>query len=70
MRVVDRDEHDEPRLGDGHEPDERRDVLAGRIAVRTRLLGGAGLAADRVTGDLRRIAGGAVLVDDVRQHLP
>src|SRR4051794_24518034 len=63
-RLLHLDEHDEPRLRRRHEADERRDVLAGRVAAeRVRHLCRAGLAGDAVAGDLRLDAG--AVRDDV-----
>src|SRR4051794_40135976 len=46
--LVHDDEHHEPRLLDRHHADERRDVLAGRVAVWPRHLCRAGLAGNGV----------------------
>src|SRR5438270_774641 len=68
VRLVDADEDEQARRLHGDHPDERRDVLAGRVPVRPGDLRRSRLAGDGVAGDLRGVARRAVLVDDAGEH--
>ena len=67
-RLVDRDEHDEPRVLRRHDADERGHVTRARVAATLRLRRGPGLARDGVA----RHGGGrtraALRRDDVTEH--
>ena len=68
VRLVDRDEHDEPRILRRHDADERGDVARGRVAAALGLRGGARLAGDGVARHCGGRAGAALGRDDVAQH--